>query len=337
MNIEFIRECLAPFLEREGGITEKIVEEVFSFCNEQELAQIKEFIKDNDIFTRSGSFKNEKELSKKNFNSSPKKKSITSLTNEQLCFMHQRGDKGSLELLITKNMGLVKKRANKFTRYYRHKLDFDDLISAGVVGMIKAAQKFKVDLENKYTTYAVWWIDQAITREIMESGFTVRIPVYLFGQMGAILRISNSSISYEEWIKKCTKELGFEEEKTLFLYRTSKMVLGMLSLNNLVGKESDSELVSIIPVEGNQTKENFNNSTIKEKVKGIMSDFSDREKLVIEMRFGLDGDEAKTLQELGDTLGVTRERVRQIETKSLEKIKKRWSKNVKSLQKKSSK
>ncbi|MGZ0086010.1 sigma-70 family RNA polymerase sigma factor [Caldibacillus thermoamylovorans] len=239
-----------------------------------------------------------------------------------------------LEELIKKNIGLVRKAVNYYSRYINHKLDEDDLMIEGILGLIKAIQRFDPSLKGRLSTYAVWWIHQAIMRSIINDGFTIRVPVHMFEQIRKVTRKENESYKLFQKIDVAwvCQELGISKEKYYELKANDKRYLHMSSLHSFMEEDGD-ELIDFISnnvehiYEFHDEKmedplELVYRSEVRDKIFAALDRLTEREKYVIINRFGLVDDQPKTLEEIGKELGVTRERTRQIEAKALNKLRK---------------
>ena len=199
----------------------------------------------------------------------------------------------------------------------------DDLFQCACLGMLKAAERFDNSMGTKFSTYAVWWIDQYINRSIIDEGFTIRLPVHIFEDVSKIEAISrlDSSLNQEELIEKLEDNLHYDRNTIERLLELSKNTLNPSSLYTPVGKEGDTYLMDFIEADLNDNVE----SIVEQMELGlvlnhILETLTPREQSILEMRYGLKGHEPHTLQQVGEKEGVTRERVRQIESKALGKL-----------------
>ena len=244
-------------------------------------------------------------------------------SNEILCTLIQQGNLQATQDICVKNQRLVDKYAAAYSKKYRHHLDFEDLEQVGFMGLIKAAQKFDIKLGYSFSTYAVWWIKQAISREIMDNGFAIRIPVHMMERINKIAAIENkfSDCTPEDRVRKIADEMGMTENAVRECMILKTNILTYSSLNVPVGEEEDSELGDFIPSEDVLSVEDIVTSReLRRCLDEAMETLEDRERQVLRMRFGLDDGKPRTLEYVGQKFGVTRERIRQIEAKALRKM-----------------
>ena len=244
-------------------------------------------------------------------------------SNEILCVMIQQENLQAEQDLCVKNKKLVDKYVLAYEKRYRHRLDFDDLEQAGFIGLITAAKKFDISMGYSFSTYAVWWIKQAITREIMDHGFVIRIPVHMMERISKVATIENrfSELNREERIVKVMDETGYKEERVRECMMLKEYVLTYSSLNVTVGEDETVELGEflsddgVIPIE-----EMVENRELRRILDDVLDTLTEKEKKVIRLRFGLEDNRQWTLEEVGKLFNVTRERIRQIESKALRKL-----------------
>ncbi len=247
---------------------------------------------------------------------------IPLLTGEEEVILAKRiekGDEEATQLLTTANLRLVVSIAKK---YSKSNLELLDLIQEGNIGLMRAVEKFDYTKGFKFSTYATWWIRQAITRAIADQARTIRIPVHMietinkFNKTGNILATKLGRPATDEEI---AKEMDIEVEK---IAQIRKIKQNPTSLATPIGEEKDSKLQDIIPDDWSQSPEDYaTGEYLKNQLHEILDSLQDRERRVLSLRFGLDDGVSRTLEEVGKEFGVTRERIRQIEAKALKKLK----------------
>ncbi|MDZ4836269.1 MAG: sigma-70 family RNA polymerase sigma factor [Candidatus Melainabacteria bacterium] len=255
---------------------------------------------------------------KKYFSEISRRKLLTAVDEKDLATRAKSGDRQARSLLVESNLRLVVSIAKK---YLKRGMALQDLIQEGNVGLLRAVDKFDPERGFRFSTYATWWIKQAITRSIADKSRMIRLPVHVNEMLAKVrkeVRKLSSELGRPPTIEELSEATEIKKEKILQIMETSR---DLLSLDSAIGTGFDSTLGELleddlIPA----PTETTTNNLLKQDVTGLLTCLTEQEKAIIEMRFGLKDGTGKTLSQAGQVLGISRERARQIEAKAIRKL-----------------
>lgn len=239
----------------------------------------------------------------------------------------------ALQGLVLSNEKLIWKIVMKYRNHQTEAFDLEDMFQAGIFGLMTAIDKFDKEKGYHFTTYATWWIRQSISRNIADHSTIIRIPVHMRDDIGKLIKAEN-----EHWFKhsaaitnkELSKKIGKTEQEILKM-KTYIYQANMDNLNRFVGESGDTELLELIPTQNETSTERLvERELLSRDLEEILSSLTQKEKNIIELRFGLKNGREHTLEEVGEIYGVTRERIRQLEAKALRNL--RHPKRIKKLE-----
>ena len=327
VDVEAIRKEITPYVV-DNKLTYDNFDKIFGFLPRKEQYPIAYIIEDDlkielvdEIISPPA-----EEVPNENTPLISREASEIKTSNKILIGLLQSGDKQARQDLCVKNRGLVEKFAAKYEKFFSSQLTFEDLVQEGTIGMLKVAEQFDFSKDTQFSTYATWWIIQAIIRAIADKGLTIRLPVHVVEKIIKASRYERifmiQGFDLRRRIELIAQEMQTTPEEISNLFALRAAYMNIVSLDKPVDEEDgDSLLLDFIedtnaldPTEGAMFM------ILKEQLEDALNTLTPREKNVLKLRYGLEDGRERTLEEVGKIFNVTRERIRQIELKALHKL-----------------
>lgn len=247
------------------------------------------------------------------------------MSNEEMIVIYQQNkDLNLRNRIIINNMGLVYSAAKRKIKS-NTSFTIEDLVQEGIIGMIKSIEKFDITKNASFSTYAYYWITQQMDRAVMKNGHIIRLPAYVCEKLNSLSQMENLYISNNEYldIDMLCNEANITKEEYLIITSYKTNFSHLISLNSVINIDSDEnciELQDYIPCKDYSIEDIVISNNLKEQITQLLNILTPKEKEIIKLRYGLNGEEPLTLEAIGNKYNLTRERIRQIERKALNKI-----------------
>lgn len=250
--------------------------------------------------------------------------------NDYIEAFQEDDDQSSLAALVEANRRLVLKIAQRYKRQLTNSIDMDDLEQFGMLGLMTAAEKFDLSKGFAFSTYATHWIRQSISRGIMDTSLTVRLPVHLIEKINKLTRLESTILNekLEVNLPLLTEEMNISIEQYHDLVALRNTYLSTISLDMPIGIDRDTTIGDMLPDNEYDIETVIEHDFLRSDLEKPLDYLNEKERKIIDLRFGLKDGEIKTLEEIGQMFGVTRERIRQIEAKAIRKLKKRANREL---------
>ncbi|EGP4971646.1 sigma-70 family RNA polymerase sigma factor [Enterococcus faecium] len=250
--------------------------------------------------------------------------------NDYIEAFQEDNDQSSLAALVEANRRLVLKIAQRYKRQLTNSIDMDDLEQFGMLGLMKAAEKFDLSKGFAFSTYATHWIRQSISRGIMDTSLTVRLPVHLIEKINKLTRLESTMLNekLEVNLPLLTAEMNISIEQYHDLVALRNTYLSTISLDMPIGIDRDTTIGDMLPDNEYDIETVIEHDFLRSDLEKPLDYLNEKERKIIDLRFGFKDGETKTLEEIGQMFGVTRERIRQIEAKAIRKLKKRANREL---------
>ncbi len=343
MNEELVLKMAESSLKN-GVLTYEVFDRIYGMLSRKEQYQVCEILHKNDIHLEDIYEDTEDDDTEPLFDERLFKDSENTgeyvlfykdikQSNDTLIRLIQEGNKQAKQDLCVKNKSLVSKFANIYYRYFGNDLDFEDLMQAGYMGLLTAAERFDFSKESAFSTYAVFWIKQAIHRQIAEIGFRIRIPAHMMEKVAKITRLDNKyaadGMDYIQRINLIAEEMDLTIEQVEEALSIKHQFLSTVSLDTPVGEEEETTLGEFIQADDSfNVEDQIIKKSLSSNLDRILSTLTKTEQKVIRLRYGFYDGRPRRLEEIGNEIGVTRERIRQIESNALRKLRHPTKSNI---------